>query len=331
MTTSRTFWIVEIEQHGLRLDQYLAQTSAEMSRTQARRLIAAGEIWRNGRPLRIASRTVSSGDRITWSPHPPCHNSFDSHSSASSPSHSQTDSYSDIVQAIDWLVVGGRPDFLYRDQYIAIVNKPAGIPSEPTQREDLKTCLRQIEACLREEGLMSRRRYVTAVHRLDAAASGVLAFALRKTAAAHLSAQFANHSAGRLYRAIVAGVITDDQGELQHHLAHVGPGVRQGVVPANRGKLAITKYRVLQRFGNSTVVEIQLFTGRTHQIRVQMAHIGHPLLGDWLYCPPEIAQANPQIHRLMLHAHTLSLQHPVTQQQLHISAPIPAEFESHTD
>ncbi len=312
--------LVTKEQHGLRIDQCVPQGFASLSRRKARQLIGEGCVWINGRVIRVHSRKVSAGDRITVKLEDANPNDLDVMEAESS------ENANHFAEDIDWDVHGGRPSFLFRDKYIAILDKPSGIPTEPTRREDLRTCLRQVEAIQREEGLHPHRQYVAAAHRLDAQASGVLAFALRKKAAAELSSQFAVRTAKRVYRALVVGNVEKDEDELHHHLTRVGPGVRQGVVSADRGKHAITNYQVLERFGAVTLVELQLQTGRTHQIRVQMAEVGHPLVGDWLYLPKEREHECPKGDRVMLHAVSLSLVHPRTQKIMEFVSELPADF-----
>ncbi len=304
--------VVSRREAGERLDRYIANVFPELSRRKARELIAKGYIWLNGHPVRILSRRLKGGDRITW---------FDEdfQPSAAPPEGEESGS-------IDWEKYGGRPEFLFRDQFMAIANKPAGLPTEPTPKEDVRTLKRQIEAVLREEGLHPRRIYVTAVHRLDAAASGAVAFALKKTAARELSRQFAERRSRRIYRALVAGIPEADSGELKHYIGWTGPGVRHGVLPPSKGKLAVLTYRVVEKFSRASLLEIQLQTGRTHQIRVQMSAVGHPLLGDWLYMPRELAAQYPSSNRLMLHAHYLKVYHPSNRRPIEVEAPYPDDF-----
>ncbi len=325
----RAFHFVTEEHSGLRLDRCISQVFDGLSRRQARHFITGGKIWVNGRPIRILSRKVFTGDRVTWfaSEEPESSETSASDGAETVPGERSRRHH----QVIDWDAYGGKPEFLFRDKYLAVLNKTSGIPTEPTPREDIRICLRQVEAIQREEGLHPRRVYAAAVHRLDAQASGALAFAMRKKAAAELCAQFASRSASRIYQALVVGRVEEDEGEIRHHLGRIGPGLRQGVVSEDRGKHAITQYKVLERFADSTWVELKLQTGRTHQIRVQMSAIGHPLLGDWLYLPKQDAARCPVAGRLMLHAIRLSLTHPKTQEPLTFEAPLPDDFSSYLE
>ncbi len=230
----------------------------------------------------------------------------------------------------DASVFGEAPNFLYVDRHMAILNKPSGTPVEPTPNEDLRTCLRQVEAWQRARGVHPKKQYATAAHRLDAGASGAVAFALSKTAARVLSAQFAQHTARRIYWAVVVGCPDPESGTLRDHMDHTGPGLKRSVVPSNQGKLAVTDYRVLERLGPASLIEIRLQTGRTHQIRVHFAHIGHPLVGDWMYCPTEKALLCPPSKRLLLHARELTLTHP-NGTDIAVVAPLDDDFTAYLD
>lgn len=337
VTTSRQelVYCVEAEQDGVRIDIYLPLMCAGLSRGKARKLLAEGAVCLNGVPVRVMSRRVYRGDRISLlQPVLPEVEDVGKHGLGDDDQEGegaeQEERMNPFVQEIAWDTLGGRPVFLYRDDYLAVVNKPAGIPTEPTRDVDIQSSLRQVEASLREAGLHPRRIYVVAVHRLDAPASGALVFALRKQAAAALSAQFANRTAGRLYRALVVGNVASEHGELRDYLGRIS-WIRQGVVPKNRGKLAITEYRVVERFADATLVELKLQTGRTHQIRVQMAAAGHPLIGDWMYCSEDVAQRCPPAQRLMLHACSLTLVHPHTQETMEFSAALPDDFAAYLE
>lgn len=363
--------IVPLEGQGERIDRFLAQAFSNLSRTEARRQLSAGSVFLNGKIVRVQSRKLWKGDRITWIPKeksepttrpeleateavPTKEPSFKAES-LESPAKTQPydEAETDKVgggqpprrsrngraeqraraahakESIDWSVYGGEPILLFRDRHLAIINKPSGIPVEPTHREDLTTCLRQVEALLRSEGVHPKKQYATAAHRLDKGASGAVAFATSKSAARDLGSQFANRTASRLYNAILCGRLEKDEGQLVDYLAQTGPGIRQGTVKEGEGKKAILNYKVLKRFSCATLVEIRLKTGRTHQIRVQFSEIGHPLIGDWLYCPAETAATCPEENRMMLHALELTIIHPHSKEEILSKAPIPPRFLSY--
>ncbi len=315
--------IVESNYKGERIDRYMSKIFSELSRQEAKRQISAGKVYINGRVVKIASRRVWEGDRLSWL----SSEGDEELSEDASPFKMPSKREGDCLQDFDWAIYGGEPHFIFRDRHLAILDKPSGIPVEPTPKEDLKTCLRQVEALLRLEGVHPRRLYATAVHRLDAGASGVVAFATSKQAAKCLSRQFQRKEAKRVYLALVIGHLTPREGTIRNCLRRVGPGIRQGVVREGAGKLAITHYKVLQYFEEATLVEVRLETGRTHQIRVHFSHLGHPLVGDWLYTTEEESQKCPPAHRLFLHARSLTLRHPRTEEIITFESPIPEEME----
>ncbi|MEO1268616.1 MAG: RluA family pseudouridine synthase [Myxococcota bacterium] len=297
--------LVQPGEEGLRLDQCLARAVDVLSRRKARAAIAAGSVWLNGHATRVMSRRVRAGDRITWFPP-------DNVASDEVPSGQ-----------VDWSRMGGRPAVVFRDAHLAVVSKPSGIATEPTRGEDLRTSLRRMEALLREEGTHPSKVYVTAVHRLDTQASGLVVLALTRQAAAHLSAQFAERTASRTYQALVVGHTPTELTRLEHWIAKVGPRNRRGVVAEGEGKRAVAHLSWCAHLTDASWVELRLETGRTHQIRVQMAAIGHSLLGDRLY-----GTRPAQAERLMLHARTLTLMHPTEGRALSFEAPLPDDFEA---
>lgn len=337
MNLKEKHWIASSEHVSLRLDQFLSQCDPELSRNEARRQIAAGNIWINGRRCRKMSRSIYKGDRVTLRPtsleqtddssHPDGPEGADLSTSPSAAPprrgrHGDT-SYDDSV-------FGPPPTFLYQDRHMAIINKPSGVPIEPTPKEDLRTCLRQLEAWQRYRGVHPKKLYVTPAHRLDSGASGAVAFALSKTAARLLSEQFVKRTAKRIYWAVVVGCPEPAEGILRDHMDHTGPGLKRSVVAPPRGKMSITEYRVIECFGEASLVEISLQTGRTHQIRVHFAHIGHPLVGDWMYCTPEKASLCPPSDRLLLHARKLTIKHP-NGTEIAVEAPLDERFSAYLD
>ena len=316
----RKHHIVRNDASGERLDRFLPQVFQDLSRTEARKQISAGHIWINGKPSRVQSRKLKNGDRITWKR--PKEESSSSGEIQTAPS-----------KVFSWEDYGGEPDFLYRDRHMAIMNKRSGIPIEPTPKEDIRTCLRQVEAFLRQSGIHPSKIYAAAAHRLDAGASGAVAFATSKSAAKGLGQQFAERSASRTYHAIVVGQVPKDKGVIQSYLARTGPGIKRGSVSpsAKKAKVAITHYEVLERFETATLMQVHLETGRTHQIRVHFAEMGHPLVGDWLYCPEEFAEKCPPCERLMLHAQSLSIVHPIRKEDMTFTAPYHPYFREYLE
>jgi RluA family pseudouridine synthase len=206
-------------------------------------------------------------------------------------------------------------EILYSDNHILVINKPTGIPVLPDGWEqDAPYLVKMLEE---EYGKLF------IVHRLDKGTSGVMVFA--RTAESHraLNIQFETHEAQKTYHAIVEGNPKWDEKVTKFPLrANVGKKHRTAVDDKN-GKPAETHFRVIKRYQDAALVEAKPMTGRTHQIRVHAYALGHPLLGDVLYS----AQETWLITRPALHAQSLSLIHPVTNERMKFTAPHPADFE----
>jgi RluA family pseudouridine synthase len=205
-------------------------------------------------------------------------------------------------------------EIIYQDASVLVVNKPAGLPVLPDGWEkDSPYLVKQLEA---------EYSKVWVVHRLDKITSGVMVFA--RTAAAHraLNMQFEKHAAQKTYQAIVNGNPKWDEHTAKHPLrVNVGHSHRT-VVDHSKGKPSETHFRVLQRYQSHGLIEAEPRTGRTHQIRVHLYALGHPILADILYSAP----ATDLIARPALHASTLALVHPESKLPMTFTAPYPADF-----
>ncbi len=207
-----------------------------------------------------------------------------------------------------WLTV------LHEDRDLVVIDKPSGLFSVPGRdpAHDDSAYVRVLE----------RWPLAQVVHRLDLATSGVLVFALRRKAEAALRAQFQARTVQKVYIARVAGNVAADAGEIALPLeADPDRPPRQRV--SVTGRAALTRWSVLGRNTASTLVELRPVTGRTHQLRVHLAALGHPILGDALYASPELQAAAP---RLCLHALRLELNHPYSGERLAFEAPAPREI-----
>jgi 23S rRNA pseudouridine1911/1915/1917 synthase len=292
-TTSRLFTqrtVVRAEDSGKRLDVYLAGWIPEISRRRARLLVAAGAVRIDGRRVRLQSRAVAAGQEVV------CH--------LASPATPPIDT--------------GEPlEILHEDAAILAIDKPAGMPSHPTYARTLGTALQIAEAQLRRrEG---RKVALWPLHRLDAATSGVLLFAKTQAAARAVNQNFARRRVEKRYRALVRGVPGETGGEIRLPLVegHLRTEAAAG------GKEAVTRYQILERFADAALLEIEPLTGRMHQIRVHLARIGHPVLGDAKYG----GEADrPSAARLMLHASSVALPHPVGGRPFIVESPLPDDF-----
>jgi len=191
------------------------------------------------------------------------------------------------------------PDLLYEDDWFVIVDKPEGLLTVPGKAEGLKDCL--------EARLRARFRTARIVHRLDKDTSGVMVLALGDRAQRHIGRQFEKRRLEKTYEAVVAGVPRADRGRID--LPIWTDPVRR---PAQRvdyvhGRPAVTDWEVVGRTDRGTRVRLHPLTGRSHQLRLHLAQLGHPILGDAIYAPDAVFEAAP---RLFLHATRLKLRHP---------------------
>ncbi len=213
---------------------------------------------------------------------------------------------------------------LYEDNHLLVVNKPAGLPTQGVA-EGTPSVLTRAKAYLKQKYNKPGNVYLGVVSRLDAAVSGVLVLARTSKAAARLTEQFQGGSVRKIYQALVEQPPDPPAGELSHWLLKNEKRRRIEVVPprtkgAQHARLC---YRTLQRRPGRTLVEIELFTGRKHQIRVQLAAIGCPILGDRKYG----SRRPPAGEAIALAAVRLTLAHPTTKQPLTIESPPPAEWD----
>jgi RluA family pseudouridine synthase len=205
---------------------------------------------------------------------------------------------------------------LYLDAAFAIVNKPPGMPSQPTRSQERGTAIALVRDRLKQN--QRKHDFVAAAHRLDAPTSGLLCIAVERGAARNLQEQFTKHTAGRIYLAIVEGEPSWDEQHLIDQLELDRASSWAKVVPEG-GREARTQARVLCRQNGKSLLILAPETGLTHQLRVQLAHRGHPISGDARY-------GKGGQGRLALHAYALSLRHPTTKQTLHVEAAPSPDF-----
>lgn len=198
---------------------------------------------------------------------------------------------------------------VFEDEHLIVVNKEAGFLTVPTPRDEIDTLIDRVSAYL-----IARGRGVQAhvAHRLDRGVSGLLVFGKSARVSSKLRDQFELRKPQRLYVAIVAGVLDQEEGTFRSHLATAKNLDRYSKQPGNDTQLAITHYRVQQRLNGATLVHVWLETGRRNQIRVHFAEAGHPVLGDTRYASRLATHPRWQKSRLALHAMALGFEHPVT-------------------
>jgi 23S rRNA pseudouridine1911/1915/1917 synthase len=282
-----------------RLDRFLAGTLPSGSRRTAQRAIALGQVQVNGRPAR-KGESVRAGDAVTlpedlWAPA--------------------------ALQPNPRLQI----PVLYEDAAVIAVDKPAGVPSHALRAEETETVANFLLARFPELASIGAAAFEPGlVHRLDTATSGVLLAARTAAAFRSLRRQFRDHSVEKEYRAVVEGDVRR-AGEIHTPIAHAAHNRRKMRVVAvgtARARAAETSYRPVERFGHATLLAVQIRTGVMHQIRVHLASIGHPVVGDALYGRAGGLHAP----RHLLHASRLGLTHPANGRRLEIRSPLPADF-----
>jgi tRNA pseudouridine32 synthase/23S rRNA pseudouridine746 synthase len=202
-----------------------------------------------------------------------------------------------IRSQIPYVPPAGTLELVYQDDYLVVVDKPAGLLAVPGRGADKSDCL-----ATRLQQLFPD---VVSVHRLDMSTSGLMMFARGAEKHRRLSRMFRERQVQKRYVAVVSGLLEDAAGEVDLPLSADWPNRPHQKVDTAAGKPSLTRYRVLEYTANTTYVELEPVTGRTHQLRVHMASIGHPIIGDALY-------GGRKAERLMLHASLLSFAHPVS-------------------
>ena len=287
---------------GLRLDRALALAVPTQSRERLKALIAAGAVEVAGVPARDPARRVAGGEAVV----------------VRLPDARPAEA---IAQAIPL-------DILFEDEHLLVVDKPAGLVVHPAAGNPdgtlVNALLHHCGGRLSGIGGVARPGIV---HRIDKDTSGLLVVAKTDPAHRGLARQFAAHSVGRTYVAVVLGQPMPPAGRIATHLARSERNRhRMAVVDPPRGKAAVTHYRLLERLQGAAVVECRLETGRTHQVRAHMAHIGHPLLGDLLYGGRRVMGCG--IRRQALHALTLAFRHPVTLDDMVFESPLARDIQA---
>ena len=282
-----------------RLDKFLSAMLPDQSRSYLQKIIKDGNVLVNGEPKKSSYR-LEDGDEVT----------------ADLPELKSPDMEPENIPL----------DILYEDDSILMVNKPKGMVVHPSAGHYTGTLVNAV--LWHCQGQLSGINGVSRpgiVHRIDKDTTGVLVVCKNDAAHNAVAAQLKEHSITRKYRAIVHGVIKEDEGTVDAPIGRHPTERKKMASGVKNGKRAVTHYRVLERFQGYTYVECQLETGRTHQIRVHMASIHHPLLGDTVYGP---AKDSHHLEGQTLHAMVLGLIHPVTGEYLEVEAPLPEYFEN---
>ncbi|MEB3310613.1 MAG: RluA family pseudouridine synthase [Snowella sp.] len=289
-----------VEQGTERLDRWLASQLAELSRSRLQKLIEQGQVQVNGQICVEKQHKIQNGDRLTITIPP--------------------------VQPLDLKPESIPLEILYEDSSLIIVNKPAGLVVHPSPGHAEGTLVNALLAhCPDLVGIGGVER-PGIVHRLDKDTTGAMVVAKTDQAFQHLQAQLKAKTARREYWGIVYGTPKTETGTIDLPIGRC-PRDRQrmAIVPVEKGgRESVTHWRILERLGNYTLMEFQLETGRTHQIRVHSKHLGFPIVGDPVYSSGHSLGVN--LPGQALHAHRLSLIHPVTEEVITAIAPLPESF-----
>ncbi|QDT04566.1 Ribosomal large subunit pseudouridine synthase D [Rubripirellula lacrimiformis] len=213
---------------------------------------------------------------------------------------------------------------VHEDDALIVVDKAAGTLTVPTDHHESNTLVDRVTLYLSHS---KRRRQAFVIHRLDREVSGLLVMGKNQEVADKLIEQFKHRKPNRVYAAIVAGVMTDDAGTFDSHLATGNNLDRYVTGPSKNAERAVTHYKVIRRMEDTTHVEVTLDTGKRNQIRVQFAHAGHPVLGDPRYKTDQSMHARWIRKRIALHAMTLGFEHPVSGKPMTLESKLPAAMQ----
>lgn len=292
-------YLFEIQENQqMRLDKYLAEQFPEHTRSYLQKLIKDGEVLVNGKNVKTGYQ-LSKGDEV----------------SVNIPEPKELDVE---PQKMDL-------DIVYEDDDVILINKPKGMVVHPAPGHTTDTLVNGLLYHCKDNlsGINGVAR-PGIVHRIDRDTTGILIVCKNDMSHNSIAAQLKEHSINRRYRALVHGNLKEDTGTVEGAIGRHPIDRKKMSINEKNGKPAVTHYTVLERFGNYTLIECRLETGRTHQIRVHMSSIGHPLVGDEVYGP---AKCPFKLQGQCLHAMVLGFVHPRSGEYMEFSAELPEYFE----
>lgn len=291
-------YIVPEKSSGLRIDKFLTEICPDYTRSFLQKLLKSELVEVNGKPVKSSYKTAA-GDTVTF----------------------------EVPEAVEAEITAQEMplDILYEDEDVILINKPKGMVVHPAAGHYEGTLVNGLMHHCREQlsGINGVMR-PGIVHRIDMDTTGVLIVCKNDLAHNSIAEQLKVHSITRKYYAVVFGSLKDDEETIHAPIGRHPNDRKKMSINSKNGKDAVTHYKVLERFHGYTLVECRLETGRTHQIRVHMASIGHPLLGDQVYGP---AKQPFRLQGQTLHAGVLGFLHPRTGEYMEFSAPLPKYFE----
>lgn len=285
---------IDVVAAGLRLDKAVADFT-ELSRSLANEQIKNGQILVNGQAKK-AKYAVKEGDVISYEV--------------------------PELEEVEYVAEALPLEIVYQDEDVAVVNKPQGMVVHPSAGHTSGTLVNALMYHIKDLSGINGVLRPGIVHRIDKDTSGLLMIAKNDQAHLALADELKDKKSLRKYWAIVHGNLPNDRGVIEAPIGRSEKDRKKQAVTA-KGKPALTRFQVLERFGDYTLVELQLETGRTHQIRVHMAYIGHPVAGDEVYGPRKTLKGHGQF----LHARTLGFTHPRTGEVLEFTSEVPAIFQ----
>lgn len=287
--------VVDVD--DVRLDAYIAKMKSDISRTMIQKLIEEGNILVNGKSKKISYK-VQIGDEIELN----------------IPEAKEIELKAENIPV----------EIVYEDNDIIVVNKPKGMVVHPANGNPDGTLVNAIMAMCKDSlsGIGGEIR-PGIVHRLDKDTSGLLIVAKNDKAHINMSEQIKNREVKKIYIALVRGVVSENEATINMPIGRSTKD-RKKMAVRKDGKEAITHFKVLKRYNKYTLLEVKIDTGRTHQIRVHMAEIGHPVVGDMVYSN---GKNEFGVEGQMLHAKSLDFRHPITGKQMHLEAELPEYFE----
>lgn len=284
---------------GERIDRFLSTDLEDLSRSYIQKLLKEGAVLVNGKAVKTSYKLNAGDEILVRIPDP---------------------------EPMDILPEDIPLDILYEDEDILVINKPKGMVVHPSPGHDSHTLVNAVlyHCGGRLSGINGVLR-PGIVHRIDMDTTGSLLICKNDHAHQILADELKTHHITRRYHAVVHGNLKDDAGTVNAPIGRHPVDRKKMSTKAPNGRSAVTHYRVLERFGNYTYIECELETGRTHQIRVHMSSIGHPILGDAVYGP---AKCPFKLEGQTLHAKILGIVHPVTGKYMEFDAPLPEYFET---